>query len=85
MPDIPERPSKDDALRALRLLNELLSGFPFVSPADKSVALSACITPVVRASMPVAPMHAVTAPKGGTGKSYLLDTVSTIATGELVP
>jgi putative DNA primase/helicase len=40
------------------------------------------ITPVVRGGMAVAPMSLVTAPLPGTGKSYLADVASMIATGE---
>ena len=40
------------------------------------------LTPVLRAAMEVAPMHLVTAPRPGTGKSYLADIASMIATGD---
>jgi putative DNA primase/helicase len=40
------------------------------------------LTPILRAAMPVAPMHLITAPEAGTGKSFLADLASTIATGE---
>jgi putative DNA primase/helicase len=42
------------------------------------------LTPVLRGAMPVAPMHLATAPLAGSGKSYLADTASMIATGERV-
>jgi hypothetical protein len=85
MPPIPDQPTKDDALRALALLEDLLVEFPLVGDVDRSVALSAFITPVVRGAFPVAPMHAASAPVAGTGKSYLFDCVSTIAIGRLMP
>src|SRR5262249_1444380 len=37
---------------------------------------------VVRGAMPAAPMHLANAPQPGTGKSYLADIASEIATGE---
>jgi hypothetical protein len=83
MPDIPRRPSRDDAVAALSFLDDLLDEFPFVSDADRSVALSALITPVVRGAMQVAPLHAVTAPMAGTGKSYVIDIAAAITTGEV--
>lgn len=83
MPEIPERPSRDQALAALALLDGLLNEFPFVSDADRSVALSGLITPVARGAMQVAPLHAVTAPMAGTGKSYVIDIASAITTGEV--
>ena len=69
----------------LKLLLNLLVGFPFNTAADRSVALSALITPVVRGALPVAPLHAIRASTAGTGKSYLVDLASAIATGRPCP
>ena len=85
LPPIPLRPTKDHAQAALDRLNELLAEFPFRDDASKAVAYSQLITPVVRAAMTVAPMHLTTAPEAGTGKSYLADVASTIATGDRCP
>jgi putative DNA primase/helicase len=83
LPPIPQRPSRAEAKAALRLLTELLTGFPFVDAASRSVALSMLITPVVRAAVgPAVPMHAISAPAPGTGKSYLCNLASLIATGK---
>ncbi len=38
---IPDEPSRNDALAALAFLDALLDEFPFVTPADRSVGLSA--------------------------------------------
>ena len=79
LPPIAEKPSRDDALQALALLDELLGEFPFVDQqASRSVALSALITPVVRGAFPVSPAHVARAPTAGSGKSYLFDTASAI-------
>jgi putative DNA primase/helicase len=43
------------------------------------------ITPVIRGVVPMAPMHAVTAPTPGSGKSYLSRLASLIATGAPCP
>jgi putative DNA primase/helicase len=85
MPPIPERPSRDDALAAIKLLSSLLVEFPLVNDSSRAVALSALITPVARGAMQVAPMHAFDAPEAGSGKSYLIDLASAIATGEIAP
>ena len=85
MPPIPRNPSRDDALAALALLNGLLSEFPFADEASRSVALSALITPVVRGAFPVTPMHVVSAPEAGSGKSYLLDVAAAVALGQPCP
>src|SRR4029077_1079050 len=68
MPNVPANPSRDDALMALAILEGLLDEFPFADAASRSVALSALITPVVRAAFPVAPMHVISAPEAGSGK-----------------
>ena len=82
MPPIPDHPTRGDALRALKLLEELVCESPFVNEASKSVALSGLITPVVRGAMPVVPMHASSAPTAGTGKSFLWDLAAAISIGQ---
>ncbi|WP_376094596.1 hypothetical protein ACE7GA_01440 [Roseomonas sp. CCTCC AB2023176] len=87
-------PTKGDAEAALALLRGLLAEFPFVKGGGEgeppegtalSVALSACITPVVRGALSIAPMHAFRASTAGTGKSYMVDVASMIATGRPCP
>jgi hypothetical protein len=43
-PLIPPLPTKNDAREALGVIENLIGSFPFVSPADKAVALSAILT-----------------------------------------
>ena len=78
-------PTRQDALAALDLLGGLLSEFPFVSPVARSVALAALLTPVCRGALPVVPLIAIRAHTAGTGKSYLVDVASAIATGRPCP
>lgn len=88
-------PTRKDAERALRTLCELLREFPFVGvkaeggrlerTVSGAVALSAILTAVVRGAMSVAPLHVLNAHTAGTGKSYLADIVSAIATGQPCP
>jgi hypothetical protein len=85
MPVIPDQPTREDALEALKLLEGLLPGFPFVEDVSRSVALSALISPVVRGAFTVLPMHASRAPTPGTGKSFLWDIVAAIAVGQVMP
>lgn len=82
---LKDAPDKFDALEALETLDALLNEFPFVSEVDRSVALSALITPVVRGAMSVAPLHAIKASTAGTGKSYLADIAAAIFTGRPCP
>jgi putative DNA primase/helicase len=86
MPMIPEYPSRADALECLALLADLLSEFPFVDEVARSVALSGLMSPVLRPALGDAvPLHVYSAPKGGTGKSFLTDLCSKIAIGERCP
>jgi putative DNA primase/helicase len=85
MPTIPDQPTKEHALAALKLLEGLLAGFPFVDEVAKACALSAIITPIVRGAFPVTTMHASRAPTAGSGKSFLWDIVAAIAIGQPMP
>ncbi len=87
MPAVSERPTMAEAAAALKLLEQLLVEFPFIDDGGVShaVAVSGLITPIVRTAMQVAPLHAVTAPGIGTGKSYLVDLAAILATGRLCP
>ena len=85
MPDIPAKPTRLEADRALDVLSGLIREFPFASEVDRAVALSAIITASVRGALTVAPMHAFRASTAGSGKSYLADVVSMISTGRRCP
>ena len=92
MPKLSERPTRADAMAALNLLKELLREFPFTwddgvesVSVSRTVALSAVISVICRGGFPVHPMHAIDAPAAGTGKSYLLSTVSWIFSGHAMP
>lgn len=50
-PAIQRDPSRDTALSALNFLRDLISTFPFVTRADRSVALSAILTTLIRRSL----------------------------------
>lgn len=85
MPDIPEHPTREHGAAALGFLAELLGAVPFVAPVDRAVALAGILTAVVRGALDTAPMHGVSANTPGTGKSYLIDLISVIATGRHCP
>ncbi len=86
-PAIPDRPSREDALAALAFLVTPFQGFPFEldGPNDKSasrsVMLAAVLTALVRRTLRAAPMHGVSAPTPGTGKTLAIQVVSLIAMG----
>lgn len=81
---IPEVPSADDMIKAIEDLEDLVSTFPFEAPEDKSVALSAILTGLVRPSLSGAPLIGFSAPMAGTGKSLLADIVALLVTGRRV-
>ena len=78
LPPIAERPTRQDAEAALRLLKDLLSGFPFRDDVDRSVALAAILTVVLRGAFDIAPLFLFLAPESGTGKTFLIRLIATI-------
>jgi putative DNA primase/helicase len=85
MPRLIEHPTQDDAKSASRRIATLFENFPFVDKASQAVAMSAFITPIVRAAMTVAPLHAISAPTPGSGKSYLVDICVAAVKGNTAP
>ena len=86
-PPIPVRPTKEQARAALDRLARPLREFPFEgadgadSTASRSVILSAILSGVVRGEMETCPLHGISAPVPGTGKTMLGDFVAAIVTG----
>ena len=85
MPAIPDKPTRAQAEQALKLFTDLLAGFPFVNEVDRSVALSAIMTAVLRGAFVFAPMVILVAPEPGTGKSYFVDLLANIVTARDCP
>ena len=86
LPTMPAQPARGDAEAALELLSELFTEFAFVDKElDRSVALAGLLTTIIRSALPIAPMVLVHAHAPGTGKSYLVDLIATIATGRYCP
>ena len=67
------------------MLEEAIATFPFRSAVDRSVALSLFLTALCRRALDYAPLHAVTAPSAGTGKSMLIDLASILMNGHDAP
>jgi hypothetical protein len=78
---VPDEPTRDDALAALAVLKEPFEEFPFVEESDRSVALAAVMTALVRPSIRSSPLFLFRAPKMASGKSLLQDIVALVATG----
>jgi putative DNA primase/helicase len=90
LPPIPERPTKEEAKAALATLNELLIGFPFDGETkdnhksvSRSVALAGILTVVLRGAFGPAPIYAVTAPQGRTGKTHLVHLIIVFGIGHI--
>jgi hypothetical protein len=81
-PPVPDKPTEEDARRALAKIEALFEESAFASEDDKAVALSLTLTAVARASLPCAPLHAIDAPVAGEGKSLIIDIGAIVATGE---
>ena len=79
--NVIDNPTREDALAALDVLKLPLAEFPFAEEIDRSVALSAILTTIIRRSLPTAPAHGKDAPKAGSGKGLLADIPALIATG----
>lgn len=77
--DVPNKPTRQQALQALAELRALLTEFAFASPADEAAALAGILTAAIRPSLPAAPMFHIKAPQIASGKSYLSGIVSAFA------
>ena len=85
-PPIPRKPTLDQADRALDVLAEPFSDFPFNQPSDQSTVMAAILTLVGRhAVLGPVPLFSARAVVAGTGKSLLVDAITTIATGRCAP
>ena len=81
-PAIPNRLTRDHAIRAVRSLMEVVQDFPFTSPEHRAAWLSCVLTPVSRYSYHgPAPFHLVDANAAGSGKSLLTDVTAMIVAG----
>jgi hypothetical protein len=80
-PSIPDRPTREDSNAALAKLMWIVKDFPFLEEADRSVAVAAILTALIRPSLRTAPLFSFRAAKMGSGKSLLADIVSLIAAG----
>jgi hypothetical protein len=84
--EVPEHPTREDALAAVEMYRELTSEFPFVDAAHFSSWLAAHLTPFARYAIPgVVPMLIIEATETQTGKTTLADTSGYIVSGRELP
>lgn len=80
--EIPDQPTRDDAVRSASSLLELVADFPFAKPQHRSTWLAFLLTTVSRFAFGgPAPLFLIDANVRGSGKSLLADLVSLIVTG----
>lgn len=87
-PAIKRKPSREEALEALDLLDELFSECIFAGGARSphaSVAIAASITACVRHALPMAPAFAMSAHKPGSGKTTTAKVPAQLAMGRDPP
>jgi hypothetical protein len=87
LPEVPDRPSRQQVARAKKLLlDDLLGDFPFQDEASRTNALALLLLPFLRPLVDgPTPLHLVDAAEAGTGKGLLADVVHLVATGRCAP
>ena len=80
--DVPENPSKQDALDALNLFHELLSDFPLRDEASVNAWVSMLLAMIARPAIKgCTPLFAIDGNTAGSGKGLLVSVASMIARG----
>lgn len=79
---VPESPTAGQVDRSVRIIEDVLNGFPFADAASYANAVGLLITPVVRNAISGnVPLALIDAPQAGTGKSLEAEMGSIVATG----
>jgi hypothetical protein len=77
-----ECPTKEDAIKSLDILKEIIKESEFKTEVDRTGALAMFLTAVSRKLYDLAPLFAVDATRPGIGKGTLIEMVTMIVTGE---
>jgi hypothetical protein len=87
-PEIPDRPTRDDAMRAVQALIEPIREVPFPKVGqhrDYSVAVSAILSIVHRHDLDTVPAHVIDAVAARTGKGLTTNYEAIVGTGSPAP
>lgn len=80
--ELPKTTSREEALRCVEVLKDIVADFPFKSPADLSAWMAALLSPVCRRLYRgCTPMFVFTATTPGSGKTKLATVISRICQG----
>src|SRR6516225_5119946 len=93
LPPMATHPTRQDAMAELDKLKHLFREFSFQDKDGKglerrlncSVAISGLLTALLRGSMPPSPIYLIRASTPGTGKSYMVDVIAMVSTGQFCP
>ncbi len=81
-----EAPTREDAMRAVEGLGEIVIDFPFAGPEHRSAWLASLLTPIAAAGqLWPSPLFLFDANTRGSGKTLLADLVSLVTTGRPMP
>ena len=84
-PQVPDKPTMDDARASLGRIADIVCDFPFRTPADRSVAISCVLAAVSRTAFGPCPLYLYDAHTPGTGKGLLAEVPVMIATSGALP
>lgn len=81
--EVPQSPTSTDVEEALLIIEDSLSDFPFQDAASYANTIALLLLPFVRLLINgPTPLHLISAPVQGTGKSMLAELIALIATGQ---
>lgn len=82
LPPIPDQPTIHDVEVGVSLIEEAIGDFPFVDDASRANAVAVLLTPIIRHFIDgQVPLAIFDAPTMGTGKSLLVEFISTAVIG----
>ncbi len=71
--DVLSNPTSEDIAAAIAVMDQLFNDFPFVGPADRAHTIALALGPFIRDMVDGnTPLHLVTSPQAGSGKTLLV-------------
>lgn len=83
--NIPDNPTRDDALKAYGNLEYVIQHYKFSNPESKTAAIAGMLTGTIIDVLPVSPAFAIDSPIKGSGKSKLGKTICYFADIDTIP